>query len=127
MKTTEFSITSGSDVQIDQDSCTPADWFLNRIVRQSSVRSKPAIWSAPYSTRTRTCSLRYGFTTITIRIGRKAMTLGGDSSRAAIARSSAIRETKRLASIELAQDDRVQRPSKLWSGMHVSEPKAKSL
>ena len=29
------------------------------------------------------------------------MTLGGDSSRAAIARSSAIRETKRLASIEL--------------------------
>ena len=63
----------------------------------------------------------------TIRIGRKAMTLGGDSSRAAIARSSAIRETKRLASIELAQDDRVQRPSKLWSGMHVSEPKAKSL
>ena len=27
-----------------------------------------------------------------IRIGRKAMTLGGDSSRAAIARSSAIRE-----------------------------------
>ena len=62
-----------------------------------------------------------------IRIGRKAMTLGGDSSRAAIARSSAIRETKRLASIELAQDDRVQRPSKLWSGMHVSEPKAKSL
>eukprot|EP01043_Picozoa_sp_COSAG02_P113192 COSAG02_NODE_49431_length_327_cov_0.451754_2_plen_34_part_01 len=34
MKTTEFSITSGSDVQIDQDSCTPADWFLNRIVRQ---------------------------------------------------------------------------------------------
>ena len=33
---------------------------------------------------------------------RKAMTLGGDSSRAAIARSSAIRETKRLASIELA-------------------------
>ena len=34
MKTAEFSITSGSDVQIDQDSCTPADWFLNRIVRQ---------------------------------------------------------------------------------------------
>ena len=47
MKTTEFSITSGSDVQIDQDSCTPADWFLNRIVRQSSVRSKPAFWSGP--------------------------------------------------------------------------------
>ena len=41
MKTTEFSITSGSDVQIDQDSCTPADWFLNRIVRQSSVKSEP--------------------------------------------------------------------------------------
>ena len=34
MKKAEFSITSGSDVQIDQDSCTPADWFLNRIVRQ---------------------------------------------------------------------------------------------
>ena len=37
----------------------------------------------------------------TIRIGRKAMTLGGDSSRAAIARSSAIRETKRRASRNL--------------------------
>ena len=30
----EFSITVGSDVQIDQDSCAHADWFLNRIVRQ---------------------------------------------------------------------------------------------
>ena len=29
-------------------------------------------------------------TRVTIRIGRKAMTLGGDSSKAAIARSSAI-------------------------------------
>ena len=37
----------------------------------------------------------------TIRIGRKAMTLGGDSSRAAIARSSAFRETKRRASRNL--------------------------
>ena len=36
-----------------------------------------------------------------IRIGRKAMTLGGDSSRAAIARSSAIRVTKRRASRNL--------------------------
>ena len=41
MKKAEFYITSGSDVQIDQDSCTPADCFLNRIVRQSAVKSEP--------------------------------------------------------------------------------------
>ena len=34
MKKAEFSITVGSDVHIDQDSCAHADWFLNRIVRQ---------------------------------------------------------------------------------------------
>ena len=39
MKKAEFSITSGSDVQIDQDSCTPADWFLNRIVRGSDPKT----------------------------------------------------------------------------------------
>ena len=57
MKKAEFFITSGSDVQIDQDSCTPADWFLNRIVRQSSVRSKPAFWSASYSMLTYSSSM----------------------------------------------------------------------
>ena len=69
MKTTEFSITSGSDVQIDQDSCTPADWFLNRIVRQSSVRSKPAFWSASYSrilASTTTTAVRVGLATAVV-------------------------------------------------------------
>ena len=38
-KTAEFSITVGSDVQIDSNSCTPADWFLNRIVRGSEAET----------------------------------------------------------------------------------------